>query len=357
VAYLTSEAYLLERFDRQGRQAGLPADITPEQFPLWQAQLREKLAEKLGLNTFQTCPLEPSYDQVESFEGYSSQRVEISTELSIRMPFYVLTPADMSPGDRRPVILALHGHGGGGKEAVAGRREVPIIAERIDFYNYDYGRQLVKAGYIVLCPDARGFGERRETVAQGDDAEQIINNSCRIINNMALPLGQTLAGMMTWDLMRLVDYAATRSDCDMNRVGCMGLSGGGLQTLWLSIFDQRVKVAVTSGYFYGCKDALLRLNANCSCNYVPGLWQLVDMGDLGALICPRPLLVESGLRDPLNGERGIVNVTEQLAITSQAYKLAGAENKLYHSVFDGPHRYDGREVIPWFNHWFAFNRA
>jgi hypothetical protein len=163
--------------------------------------------------------------------------------------------------------------------------------------------------------------------------------------------------MMTWDLIRLVDYVATRPDCDMNRLGCVGLSGGGMQTLWLSVFDERVKVAVVSGYFYGYKDALLKLNENCSCNYVPGLWQLVDMGDIAALICPRPLLIESGLRDPLNGERGITNVTEQLAITQQAYRLAGTQEKLYHSVFDGPHRYDGQDVIPWFNHWFAFNQA
>lgn len=357
MAYLSSEAYLLERFERHSRQFGLPDDITLEQFPVWQTELREKLAKLLGLDTFQDCPLQPDYGPVESFDGYFRQRVEISTEPGLRMPFYALTPANLLPGERRPVILALHGHGGGGKEAIAGRREVPIIAERIDLYNYGYGLNLVKAGYVVLCPDARGFGERREMIDQGEDPEQIISNSCRIINNMALPLGQTLAGMMTWDLMRLVDYAATRPDCDLSRLGCVGLSGGGLQTLWLSIFDERVKVAVVSGYFYGYKDALLRVNANCSCNYVPGLWQLVDMGDIGALICPRPLLIESGLRDPLNGERGIANVVEQLAITQQAYRLAGAEEKLYHSIFDGPHRYDGQDVIPWFNHWLAFNQA
>jgi dienelactone hydrolase len=353
VAYLTSEAYLLERFDRQGRQAGLPAELTLEQFQQWQTRLREALAGKLGLATFQNCPLQPSYGPLESFEDYFSQRVEISTEPGIRMPFYVLTPADLRTGERRPAILALHGHGGGGKESVAGRREVPAIAEKISVYNYDYGLKLVKAGYVVFCPDARGFGERRELNEQGDGPDQILNSSCRVINNMALPLGQTLAGMMTWDLMRLLDYVATRPDCDPDRLGWVGLSGGGLQTLWLSVFDRRVKVGVVSGYFYGYKDALLRLNANCSCNYIPGLWQLVDMGDIAALICPRPLLIESGLRDPLNGERGLANVKEQLAITSQAYRLSGCEERLYHSVFDGPHTYNGQDVIPWFNRWLA----
>jgi hypothetical protein len=77
------------------------------------------------------------------------------------------------------------------------------------------------------------------------------------------------------------------------------------------------------------------------------------MGDIAALICPRPLLIESGLRDPLNGERGLANVKEQLAITSQAYRLSGCEEKLYQSVFDEPHTYNGQDVIPWFNRWLA----
>ena len=355
--YLTSEAYFIERFDRLARQLGLPADLNLTQFQAWQTRLKEKLAALLGLANFESTPMQPTYDTPEVFDGYSSQRVEISTEPGIRMPFYILTPAGMSPGERRPVMLALAGHGGGGKEAVAGRRKIPIISERIDFYKYDYGLQLVKAGYIVLCPDARGFGERREKLSQGAAPDQLLASSCAMLNHMAQPLGQTLAGMLTWDLMRLVDYAATRPDCDMARLGCVGLSGGGMQTLWLSIFDERVKVAVVSGYFYGYKDSLLRLNANCSCNYVPGLWEQADMGDLGALVCPRPLLVESGSRDELNGERGLANVTEQLAISGQAYRLCGAQEKLYHSVFDGPHRYDGREVLPWLNHWLAFEQA
>ena len=352
MAYLITEDYLAERFDRLSRQAGLPSDLTEAaQLWAWQDQTREKLSSLLGLDTFQPCEPQPGYGPVEQLDGYTRQRIEISTEPGIRMPFYALVPGDLTAGERRPVVLAPHGHGGGGKEAVAGNREIPAIAAAIDSGNYDYGVKLVQAGYVVLCPDARGFGERREKPLQTD--AQILLSSCQIINQMALPLGQTLAGMMTWDLMRLVDYAVTRSDCDGERVGCVGLSGGGLQTLWLSIFDRRIKVAVTSGYFYGFKDALLYLNTNCSCNYVPNLWQLVDAGDLGALICPRPLLIESGRNDPLNGARGLDNVTEQLAITRQAYQVAGVTERLEHSVFEGGHRYDGRDVLPWLKRWLG----
>jgi dienelactone hydrolase len=265
------------------------------------------------------------------------------------MPLYVLRPSDMAHGERRPVVLAPHGHASAGKAAVAGRADIPEVAQTIAQHQYDYGVQLVRAGFVVLCPDARGFGERRERVMLDDG--NLLGSSCQVLNNMALPLGQTVTGMWVWDLMRLIDYAATRQDCDITRLGCAGLSGGGLQALWLSALDERVRCTVVSGYFYGYKDALLRLSQNCSCNYVPGLWQLADIGDIGALIAPRPLLIETGRADRLNGARGVANVVEQVDLTRRAYSLLGLEDRLSHSIFEGAHRWDGADALPWMSRW------
>ncbi|MBN1642209.1 MAG: hypothetical protein JXA09_13320 [Anaerolineae bacterium] len=211
--------------------------------------------------------------------------------------------------------------------------------------------QLVRQGFVVLCPDARGFGERREWPRQGDTDDLVLGGSCEVLNHMAMPLGQTVTGMWTWDLMRLIDYAETRADCDAGRLGCAGLSGGGLQTLWLAALDERVRCAVVSGYFYGYRDSLLVLCGNCSCNYVPHLWETADMGDIGALIAPRPLLIETGSRDALNGARGLENVVEQVAIAQRAYDLLGTPDLLAHSVFEGEHRWHGVEAIPWLVRW------
>lgn len=341
---LTTETYLAARFVEQGRQLGLYA-TSPEQLHDWQHELRRRLRSLIGLDTHQSCALDAELDRPEQLDGYTRQRLSIAVEPGLRMPLYLLRPDDLQPGERRSVIIATHGHGGGGKVSVAGCADNPIIADAIRKYRYDYGVQLIRAGYIVFCPDARGFGERREAsmLVDGD----ILGSSCQVLNNMALPLGQTVTGMWVWDLMRLVDYIATRDDCQIEKLGCAGLSGGGLQTLWLTALDQRVRYAIVSGYFYGYKDALLHMNRNCSCNYVPGLWQLADMGDLGALIAPRPLLIESGCHDELNGARGLENVYEQLTITRQAYDLLGVSHHLAHSVFEGEHRWDGNEVESW----------
>jgi dienelactone hydrolase len=341
---------LLARFDHESRSMRLRAQDAAE-LAAWQSALRDRLRALIGIDTMHDCPLDPQADAPEQCAGYVRTRVVIAVEPDVRMPLYVLTPADLQPGQRRPVLLAPHGHGSAGKAAVVGRADTAELVRTIAQHNYAYGVQLVRAGYVVLCPDARGFGERREPVMMADG--DLLGSSCQVLNNMAMPLGQTVTGMWTWDLMRLIDYVTTRADCDATRIGCAGLSGGGAQTLWLAALDERVRCAVVSGYFYGVKDSLLRLSTNCSCNYVPGLWQLADMGDIGALIAPRPLLIETGRHDPLNGERGVANVTEQLAITRPAYALLGAEDQLAHSAFDGGHRWDGTAVLPWLARWLG----
>jgi dienelactone hydrolase len=341
---------LLARFDRESRGCGLRAQDAVE-LAAWQIELRAQLRAIIGIDTMRACPLDPQLDVPEQRDGYVQTRVVIAVEPDVRMPLYVLTPDDLRPGQRRPVVLAPHGHASAGKAAIVGRADAPELVRTIAQHNYAYGVQLVRAGYIVLCPDARGFGERREPVMMVDG--DLLGGSCQVLNNMALPLGQTVTGMWTWDLMRLIDYVMTRADCDATRIGCAGLSGGGAQALWLAALDERVRCAVVSGYFYGYKDSLLRLSRNCSCNYVPGLWQLADMGDIGALIAPRPLLIETGRHDDLNGERGVENVTEQLAITRPAYALLGAEDRLAHTVFEGGHRWDGTDVLPWLARWLS----
>lgn len=328
------------RFGRVKRSMGLRA-TTPAQWRKWRKALREKLMELTGYDTMVRCPLKPKItDEVDCGE-YRRQRVEIQTEPGIIMPLFVLIPK--SARGRTAAVINPHGHGGGGKVAVAGIRDNPQVAKSIDDHNYDYGVQFARAGLISFCPDARGFGERQEEPARGDP----LASSCTWLNNMGHPLGQTVTGMWVWELHRLIDYIQTRKDCDADRIGCAGLSGGGLQTLWTTALDDRIRGAVVSGYFYGYQQALLERFGNCSCNYVPHLYETIDMGDLAAMIAPRPLMVETGTQDPLNGADGVNNVLPQMRIAASAYRLFGAGKNLQHDVFEGNHRWHGTRSVPW----------
>lgn len=48
----------------------------------------------------------------------------------------------------------------------------------------------------------------------------------------------------TWDLMRLIDYVAARGAWSLRELGCVGFSGGGMQTLYLAALDERVRWAL-----------------------------------------------------------------------------------------------------------------
>ncbi len=347
--FFTTAERMLELYRVRARRSAFAARTAAEASE-WAGRLRPLLSATVGLDGMAAAPLEPRVTERREEEALTVERVEIQTEPGVIMPLSALIPRRFELP--RPAIIAPHGHLSAGKLAVVGRDDIPALAETIRKHNYAYGRALALAGFVVFCPDARGFGERREAMHQGKP-EDFMHGSCREINNVAISLGLSLTGMWTWDLMRLVDYIGGRPDCVPGRVGCAGLSGGGLQTLWLAALDERIRCAAVSGYFYGYRDSLLKLNGNCSCNYVPGLWRLVDMGDVGALVAPRPLLIETGDTDDLNGERGVANAVEQVAIARRAYELLGAGDRLSHHVFHGPHRWDGTRALPWLAGWLG----
>jgi dienelactone hydrolase len=317
---------------------------------IWQQELRARIQELLGLRRMLAAPLNARITESVACDGYVRQRVEIDTEPGVVMPLYALIPDSLSASSRTaPAVIATHGHSSGGKLAVAGVEATPAVAGTIREHNYDYGVETVRRGYVVFCPDARGFGERRESLTAAPDA--LLDSSCRQLTHMGMPLGLSVAGMWTWDLMALLDYIATRPETQGEKVGCIGLSGGGAQTLWLAALDERITCAIISGYMYGVEDSLLYLAANCDCNYIPHMWEAADMGDVAALIAPRPLLIEAARQDPLNGPRGIENVVEQCEIIRRAYALLGAEERFATDFFDGGHVWHGQDAYPWLDRW------
>lgn len=348
IRFLTSLQLMQEKFDRIQRVDAFNAK-TKQENQSWQRHTRRMLSDLIGLDKMERCaPEAKRYDTTEVEQGIKRERLMLQTEPGIYMSCYILTPAKdnqkCSADDGKPLcFIALPGHGSGGKETVAGCRDIKAVSDAIDRDGCDYGMQLAKMGYTVICPDPRGFGERREASCQNE--QDVLNGSCRQLANMALPLGETVIGMYTWDGMRLIDYMQLCGDWNMSELGLVGFSGGGMQSLWLAALDPRVKRVLISGYMYGFKDSLLTLCDNCSCNYVPHLYEHVDMGDIAALIAPRRLMVQSCRGDLFNGPRGIQNVDEQMAVIKKAYSLLGAEEELLYDVREGAHKWHGECLV------------
>lgn len=337
--YYEDELAFRERLKREGRSAAFKG-TTPEDFEAWQIATRVRLFDLLGLSIMDRVSIEArELDRVQIAGGIVRTHSMLQVERDVWMPFYLLEPLSpkLDARGRKCFYICPHGHQGAGAASVVGVTGVPAVDDAVRKFNYDYGLRLARMGYVTVCPDARGWGYRRDWKGQGDDENGFLRGTCLNQARMAEPLGLTVAGLNAWDNMRLIDYLEARGDIAMDDLGCFGFSGGGYMTLYLAALDPRVCKAFVSGYLYGVDDSLLHLNGNCSCNYTPGLWRLLDMGDIASLIAPRPLLVQSCEEDHLNGSRGLKNVDEQLKIVRDAYKLLGRRDALRHEVCPGGH--------------------
>ena len=242
---------MLRKFDKYGRQDAFRGE-TQEEFEVWQEQSRETLKELIGWKYMEACPLNPVLEERTMLEnGILREKVIIQVEPDTYMPMYILIPPKQGE-EKQECFIALPGHQGAGKYSVAGCYEIPAVKKMIDHYNYDYGMQLAKRGYVAVCPDCRGFGERRDEALQKQgDVNSFLTSTCFHLAHMAEALGETVAGMCTWDAVRLIDYLYERNEWNLDTLGVMGFSGGGMQTLWVAALDQRVKRAIISGYLYG----------------------------------------------------------------------------------------------------------
>ena len=87
---------------------------------------------------------------------------------------------------------------------------------------------------------------------------------------------------------------------------------------------------------------------HCECNYVPGILELAEMGELAALLAPRPMRVIAGERDPIFPIEG---VREQYRTAERAWALANAPECISLSVHPGrarlPPQFKPRLVRRW----------
>ena len=238
------------------------------------------------------CELDPEVIETVDEGAYLREKVLFNSERDMAVVAYVLVPKDMKPGERRPAILACHGHGHG-KDDICGidhgeRRRVSTIAS----LNYDYARRFAQRGYVVIAPDWRGFGERSLGGERGG------KDSCDLLFIKGMLLGVNLLTLNIWDAMCSLTYLESRPEVDPERIGIVGLSYGGTMALFTAALDERVKCAVVSGYLNSLGSFALGLGNFCGVQIPAGLLKYGDLSDVGCLIAPRPLLIESGTQDP-----------------------------------------------------------
>ncbi|NLG99865.1 MAG: acetylxylan esterase [Chloroflexi bacterium] len=304
----------------------------------WQARAREALLDAIGFQSLPVVPAEPqTLEQVDKGD-YVREKILIRTSPWTVMPVYILKPKTVP--EPAPAVVAFHGHGYGVKDIV-GLWEDGEERDTPDGYHLDFGVALCRRGFIVAAPEISCFGERLGDFSHlKPEIGQEIPYTCHHTATLAFYLGGSAVGLRVWDGLRLVDYLETRGDVDMQRLGAMGISGGGMHTFYSTAVDLRIKACVVSGYFCTYKYSILNMH-HCTCNYVPGLHRFGEIYDLAGLIAPRPMLVEAGTRDPIFPIEGVKEAVDR---ARNVYGVFDSSDKLETDIFEGRHQIHGKRA-------------
>ncbi len=303
----------------------------------WQKAARAELNNILG---FQDIPKVDSDAQIiEEVDrgGFTRKKFLVQTAPGKYLPFYLLIPKNIS--GRTPLVLAFHGHGYGAKDIV-GLWEDGQERYTPDGYQKDFAIELVNSGFIVAVPEIAGFGEHVPDQSNVDTRFVGQSAPCHFLSTWTMMLGGSAAGFRVFEAKRLLDYLTTLHEVDSERIGAMGISGGGMHTFFTTCVDTRIKSAVISGYFCSWFDSILAMN-HCICNFVPGLLKLGDLTDLAGLLAPRPILVEAGSYDKIFP---IEEVRRAMDKSVEIYRLWNAQDKIELDEFEGRHQISGRRA-------------
>ncbi|MCM3172567.1 alpha/beta hydrolase family protein [Paenibacillus sp. MER 99-2] len=334
----TIESYLRERTSQQGRSTFQPGDSLEQ----WSSQLRLRIKERLGGFPDIASALNPVQLEHTACDGYTRERIEITTYEGLRMPVYLLIPTESdasSENSIRPAVIACHGHGYGSREVTGMEPDgTPRVGD--PGLHKDFAVSLVKRGYIVAVPELLGFGDRR--LEEDRDAAPGVS-SCTKIAAHLLMVGETLAGHRVYEMIRVFDYLSERADVASDRIGMMGISGGGLVTAFTAALDERCRAAVVSGYASTFQGSILDRN-HCLDNYIPGILLESELPDIIGLMVPRPLFIEAGSDDrvfPLSTAR------EAYTRLTEIYERQGVADVLDADFFAGGHEISGAKAYDW----------
>ncbi len=279
---------------------------------------------------------------------------------------------------RLPAVLALHDHGGNKyfgwrKIAQIGDQLHPMMKEHRDQYygGLSWANALARRGFTVLVHDAFAFASRRVRV--GDlplvlrkDLHEVNPESEREITAynqfaadhehlMAKSLfcaGTTWPGVFTAEDQRALDYLCSRDDVDPTRVGCAGLSGGGLRTVYLAGLDDRIRCACCVGMMTTWRDYLLnKCYTHTWMVYIPGIPLDLDYPEILGLRVPLHTLVQNDEEDQLFT---IGEMRRAERMLTEVFAKADAGDHFKCSFYPGPHKFDRPmqdEAFGWLERW------
>ena len=194
-------------------------------------------------------------------------------------------------------------------------------------HSYDTGKatekyqvliqNLLKKGYVVFSKDGIGLGERQYT-----------NHNYGQKAPFTYMSGISVEGLETWDNILALNLLCSKEFSqwvDKERIGVIGHSGGAMQTAYLAILDERVKVAAAS-----CQrntyTAEFKLWGHCICCVcATNMRRKTEQYHQLATIAPRPMIITNGITDGNHPLEGAIHLAKEV---KKVYSLYGKDANL-----------------------------
>ncbi|MCC7517589.1 MAG: hypothetical protein IT578_00220 [Verrucomicrobiae bacterium] len=318
---------------------------TRADFESWRAAFAKRFRECLGPFPAEV-PLTHEIQWEVREEGLVKQKVLLSTAPYTTVPAIVLAPDHARP---KRAIVAIHGHGSHGKDPVAGAR-YPEAVQDTSYFQYDYGARLAKAGFAVIVPDCRPFGERSDRMPGERSIER--RDPCNVHAIKGWLLGFNLLTYNLWDLMKCLDFILARKDVLKDGVGAIGLSGGGAHAMHLAALDARIQATDVVCALNSYRGWGIGIDNFCGTQFLPGMFKYGDHAEICGLIAPRALMIEMGGFDygfPIEHSIAALRRLEKI------YAAAGCSEKLSHHLGYAGHQFYDPDVAGFFRRWLPFD--
>jgi dienelactone hydrolase len=341
----------------------------------WKKAAKQRLIERLGIPEIGGLPKVTVQKQY-TYDGLHIE--EITWQLPYGRPTegILLKPANAK--GKLPGILGFHDHGGNKyfgchKITKTSDDQHPLMKYHHEHYysGLAWANEVAKRGYVVLVSDAFAFGSRRVmlqdvparlrnglTDGSATDQESIkayntwASGHEHIMAKSLFSAGTTWPGVFYAEDKKALDVLCARPDVDATRIGCGGLSGGGVRTAFMAGLDPRIKCAVNVGFTTTWSDFVLNKSfIHTWMAYVPMLPNELDFPEIMGLRVPLPTLVLNDSEDQLYT---LPEMQKAEKILTDVFKKAGAEDRFKCSYYPGLHKFDGDmqvEAFKWFDRW------
>jgi dienelactone hydrolase len=341
----------------------------------WRTAARARLVERLSIPDMGGPP------KVIVKKQYTYDGLHIE-ELTWQLPYgrptdaILLKPANATKP--LPGILAFHDHAankyfGTRKITKTADEQHPLMKDHQEHY-YEtkaWANEIAKRGYVVLVPDAFPFASRRVKISDVpghlrnglSDADPEDPENIKAYNDWAadhehvmakslFSAGTTWPGVFFGEDRKALDVLCSRKDVDATNIGCGGLSGGGMRTVFMGGLDPRIKCAVCVGFMTTWKEFVVDKSfTHTWMVYVPLTPNELDFPEILGLRVPLPTLV---LNDEQDGLYTLAEMKRADGILREVFTKAKAEDKYACSYYPGPHKFDAKmqeEAFAWFDKW------